>query len=137
MNSPNHDSESPIDCSIPFRLSRAVITWTLVVGGILSWAQGSKPPSQPAATQQDSLAPSTLPPVQLDSNAALHHMNQVVNWYRHTTTGIPDVGLPSDAIYQENARSLGAQVVQLAFESAKAESALIASQQKSNPANQS
>ena len=74
-----------------------------------------------------------MPPVKLDGNAALHHLNQVINWYRHSTTGITSVGLPSDAIYQDNNRNLGGQVVQLAFKSAKAESTLIAAQRKDNP----
>lgn len=66
----------------------------------------------------------------------LHHLNQVVGWYRHATTGIHDVGLPSDTIYEDNAKTLGAQVVQLAFQSAKAESALITAQ-RPNAANPS
>jgi small-conductance mechanosensitive channel len=41
------------------------------------------------------------------------------------TAGIRDVGLPSDAIYLDNAGALSAQAVQLAFQSAKAESAVI------------
>jgi small-conductance mechanosensitive channel len=47
--------------------------------------------------------------------------------------GIRDVGLPSDAIYQDGAKSLGAQAVQLAFQSAKAESALIIAQKGDGP----
>jgi small-conductance mechanosensitive channel len=77
-----------------------------------------------------------LPPVQLDGSAALHHLNQVISWYRHSTTGIQTVGLPSDAIYQDNTLALAAQAVRLAFQSAKAEAALIASQQKSSGASQ-
>jgi hypothetical protein len=77
-----------------------------------------------------------LPPIQLDGGAALHHLNQVINWYRHSTTGIQSVGQPSDAIYQDSTQSLGAQVVRLAFQSAKAESALITVQQKTSGTNQ-
>jgi len=76
-----------------------------------------------------------LPPIQLNGDAALHHLNQVISWYRHSTTGIQTVGLPSDAIYQDNAQSLGAEVAKLAFQSAKAEAALIAAQQKSSGAS--
>ncbi len=67
----------------------------------------------------------------MDSDAALHHLNQVISWYRRATTGIQAVGLPSDTIYQDNTRNLGAQVVRLAFQSAKTEAALIKSQQGS------
>lgn len=69
--------------------------------------------------------------MQLDSDAALHHLNQVISWYRRATTGIQAVGLPSDTIYQDNTRNLGAQVVRLAFQSAKAGAALIKAQQGS------
>lgn len=90
--------------------------------------QGSsqKPPSQPNSQP----APSTLPPLQLDGNAALHHLNEVISWYRHATTGIQSIGLPTDAIYEDNTRSFGEQAVRLAFQSAKAETVLIAQQQK-------
>lgn len=89
----------------------------------------------PAAPTQNSQPQSSLPALQLDGNAALHHLNQVINWYRHCTTGVRDVGLPSDAIYLDDSKTLGAQVVQLAFQSARAESSIIALQQKngSNP----
>ena len=91
-------------------------------------AQNSQQPTAPQApAQSDSQANTNLPPLQLDSNALLHHLNQVIAWYRHATTGIRDVGLPSDAIYQENAKALGAQAVQLAFQSAKSESLLVGS----------
>jgi len=85
------------------------------------------PPNTPA--QQPA---SVLPPVQLNSNDVLHHLNQIIGWYRHSTSGIKDVGLPSDAIYQDNARTLGAQAVRLAFDSAKAESTTMAGQQKND-----
>src|SRR5215472_10414578 len=114
----------------------------LLVSGVLSWAQDGKQTTQkhanPSTANPSSSHPSspTLPPLQLDGNAALHHLNQVVNWYRHVTTGIHDTGLPSDTIYEDDAKSLGAQVAQLAFESAKAESAIIAAQQKKSGGNQ-
>jgi small-conductance mechanosensitive channel len=77
-----------------------------------------------------------VPPIDLDGNAVLHHLNQVISWYRHSTAGMQSVGLPSDAIYQDNAQSLGSQVVKFAFQSAKAESVLIKAQQKANGASQ-
>lgn len=103
-------------------------------------AQTTKPtqPQQPPAQSNTQPEPSLLPPLQLDGEGALHHLNQVIGWYRHATTGVQSAGLPSDAIYEDNARSLGDQVVKLAFQSARAESALIAAQQKatSQPAPQ-
>lgn len=104
---------------------------------LLSWSQSSKksppPASKSSSTSQaptPAQTPPALPAIQLDSQAALHHLNAVISWYRHATTEIPSVGLPSDTIFQDNLKSLGAQVVQLAFQSARAESALITAQQK-------
>ena len=113
-----------------------------LIGGMAAQAQNAKPPqplkapAQPGArqsSQNSQITPNVLPPIQLDGEAALHHLNQVISWYRHATTGVQSVGLPSDMIYQENTQSLGAQVVQLAFQSAKAESGLITAQQKTKP----
>lgn len=104
----------------------------LAVAALVVPAQNAKPPApaQPPKQQSSQPAP-TLPPLQLDGDAALHHLNQVISWYRRATTGIQSVGLPSDTIYQDNAKDLGGQVVRLAFQSAKAEAALIKAQQGS------
>jgi small-conductance mechanosensitive channel len=104
-------------------------------GAVLLWAQVSKP-TQPAKAPTQASAPAPqneinlLPRLELDGNAVLHNLNQVISWYRRATTSIQPVGLPSDAIYQDNAKDLGTQAVRLAFQSAKAETALIAAQQK-------
>jgi small-conductance mechanosensitive channel len=103
---------------------------------ILAASQASGPRSKPATPPQNQPAPSSLPPLQLDGSAALHHLNEVVSWYRHATTGIHSVGLPTDTIYQDNTNNYGAQVVKLAFQSAKAETALITEQQKAGEQNQ-
>jgi small-conductance mechanosensitive channel len=103
-----------------------------LTGILVLWAQNPQPTAQPKAPIQQSSqnTPNILPAVQLDSAGALHHLNQIISWYRHATTGIQSVGLPSDAIYQDNSQTLGAQAVRLAFQSAKAESELIKAQQK-------
>jgi len=85
---------------------------------------------QTAGQQSSQASPSTLRPLQLDSAAVLRHLNEIINWYRRATTGISSVGLPTDTVYQDNIQHLGAQIVRLAFESARAEVAL-AAQQKS------
>lgn len=77
-----------------------------------------------------------LPPLQLDGAAILHNLNEVISWYRHATTGVQSVGLPSDTIYQDNTKSLGEQVVRLAFQSARAEAAIITAQQRTGVTNQ-
>src|ERR1700735_3847756 len=68
---------------------------------------------------------------QLDRDAVLGNLNAVISWYRDATSKIQTGGLPSDAIYQENAQSLAAEAVRLAFESARAEAKLISSADKS------
>ncbi len=121
---------------IPFQAIWIGVGLSFLLSSMRSPAQDSKP-AEPAKapTQQNSEPPGNpLPPVDVDGQAARQHLNQLISWYRHATTGIQSVGLPSDAIYQENLKSLGAQVVQLAFQSAKAESVLIKAQQK-NSAN--
>ncbi|MGA7768481.1 MAG: mechanosensitive ion channel protein MscS [Candidatus Sulfotelmatobacter sp.] len=109
-----------------------------LMGILFLWAQNSTPrqPPKAATAQNPQISPKALPPIQLDESAVLYHLNQLINWYRHSTTGIQPVGLPSDAIYQDNAKSLGSQVVRLAFQSAKAEATLIAAQQKTSGSNQ-
>jgi small-conductance mechanosensitive channel len=93
------------------------------------------PKSATVPAQSPSQTPPPLPQLQLDGNETLHHLNELIGWYRRTS-GIQSVGLPSDAIYQDNAKELGTQAVRLAFQSAKAESALIAAQEKANGADQ-
>jgi small-conductance mechanosensitive channel len=115
------------------------------MGALASSAQTTKPaqpptktPGQqsatasqnPASSQNTPVHSNLLPPLQLDGDAILHNLNQMISWYRHATTGVQSVGLPSDTIYQDNAKSLGEQAVRLAFQSARAETALITAQQK-------
>ena len=103
----------------------------LGLAGLVGHAQDSKPkqPGTPAAATPPA-SPKHLPPLQFDTNAPLHNLNQVISWYRRATTGVSSVGLPSDTIYQDNTKTLGAQIVKLAFQSAKAEAALVKTQQK-------
>ena len=64
-------------------------------------------------------------PGTLRGDAILDHLNLVIDWYRHAMTRVQTVGLPSDAMYQFNAQSMAAEVAKLAFQSARAEAALI------------
>lgn len=127
------------------RLIRTKLTRTLtcsvisifLFAGFAGQGPDSKPKqagSPPAANTQ--AGPKHIQPLQFDTNALLHHLNQVISWYRHATTGVSSVGLPSDTIYQDNTKTLGAQIVKLAFQSAKAEAALIRNQQKTTDATQ-
>jgi small-conductance mechanosensitive channel len=61
----------------------------------------------------------------VSSEAILDHLNAVIDWYRNTQTNVPNVGLPSDTMYEFYARSMAAEVAQLAFDSASADAALV------------
>src|SRR6266436_5796114 len=74
------------------------------------------------------------PATQLDRDGLLGHLNAVITWYRDVTGKVQPTGLPSDAIYQDNAQNLAAQVVRLAFQSARAEADLVPAAAKTAPA---
>src|SRR6478609_12202308 len=60
----------------------------------------------------------------VDRDAILNHLNGVISWYRSSTSQIQTVGLPSDAIYRETARSLALEAVRLAVQAARAQASL-------------
>lgn len=72
---------------------------------------------------------------QPDRNAVLAHLNAIISWYRNSTGNLQPGELPSDAVFQQNVRSLAAQAVQLAFDSAHAEAALLGESSVSSSAN--
>ena len=127
---PSFHGPSPERCDssrAPSRTGRgarkAVGLAVCLLSAALAWGQGAKPvnPPAPAATKAGGAPPSAA----LDSPTALRHLNLVVNWYRRASVDIPLLGLPSEAIYQEQAQTLAAQVVRLAFQSARSEAELI------------
>ena len=61
----------------------------------------------------------------LSSDAIVDHLNAVIDWYRQVSSRVPAAGLPSDAVYQFNAQTMSVEAVQLAFQSAQAEAALL------------
>ena len=61
----------------------------------------------------------------LSSDAIVDHLNAVIDWYRQVSSRVPAAGLPSDAVYQFNAQTMSVEVVQLAFQSAQTEAALL------------
>lgn len=56
---------------------------------------------------------------QIDEKQVLHHLNNVITWYRKTKTQIQPVGLPTDALYQTTANRIATEVVNFAFTSAE------------------
>jgi len=63
--------------------------------------------------------------------AIIQHLNAAVTWYKQLTAANEAAGEPSDAYYLDNARSLAKQAVQLAFQSADAEAALLSAEKAS------
>ncbi len=68
------------------------------------------------------------------SSLILAHLNQAISWYHRITALDIASGQPSDSLYLQNARSSAAQALQLAFQSASAQAALL-TQQKNNAAD--
>jgi len=60
----------------------------------------------------------------------LAHLNAAIHLYRSATTFTQKAGEPSDALYHDAAVSQATQIVQLAFQSANAEAALLSEQQQ-------
>ena len=57
--------------------------------------------------------------------AIVQHLNAAITWYKQLTSANESAGQPSDAFYLENARTLAKQALQLAFQSAETEAALL------------
>jgi small-conductance mechanosensitive channel len=102
----------------------------LPVQSLLSQTKPTSTPAPKSSQSSQPLPPSPPAPATLDRDAILHHLNSVITWYRDATSKIKSVGLPSDAIYQDNTRDLAAEAVRLAFESARAEAAILSATSK-------
>jgi small-conductance mechanosensitive channel len=89
-----------------WRRKTRLVTLTIALAGAIAGGRG-----QTSGTQR--------------SDAILDHLNAIINWYRHGLTRVSTVGLPSDAVYQFNAQNMASEAVQLAFQSAQAEAALL------------
>lgn len=73
----------------------------------------------------------------LDSEAVINHLNAVIKLYRNASAELQVGGAPSDVIYQDNEQSYTADVVRLAFQSARAEAAAIRATQKNGASTNS
>jgi small-conductance mechanosensitive channel len=80
-------------------------------------------------------APASAADYKPDHNAVLGHLDEIINWYRDSTASLQPGELPSDAIFQQNVRSLAAQSAELAFESARAEAVLLGESSTSSGGN--
>jgi small-conductance mechanosensitive channel len=129
--------ESPT--SLPhFAASIFLAVFALSTGNpCLSQAQKQKqtPAPAPAPAAAPASTAATPPPApqkinaqSLDEDQILHHLNNVITWYRHVKTQIQPVGLPTDVVYQSNAERLAGDVVNSAFKSAESAAPLIPSE---------
>src|ERR1700686_5457066 len=80
-------------------------------------------------------APDGITQQQLDSEAVINHLNAVIKLYRNASAELQTGGAPADIIYQENAKSLAADIVRLAFQAARAEAAAIRATEKAGAPN--
>jgi len=73
----------------------------------------------------------------LDSEAVVNHLNAVIKLYRNASAELQTGGAPSDVIYQDSEKNYTTQVVQLAFQAARAEAAAIRATEKNGAPNTS
>ena len=98
---------NPLDGTKPWSTLPRLCAFILLFAGLAGQSQDVRPKQPGAAPIAPAQAgPKHLPPLQFDTNAPLHHLNQVISWYRRATTGVSSVGLPSDTIYQDNTKIL-------------------------------
>jgi small-conductance mechanosensitive channel len=64
------------------------------------------------------------------SHAILAYLNAIVRFYRQSTTPAQKIGEPNDVVYRDQSIGLTVQAVEFAFQSAKAEAALMAAYQR-------
>jgi small-conductance mechanosensitive channel len=74
---------------------------------------------------------------QLDSEKVINHLNAVIKLYRDASAELQIGGAPSDVIYEDSEKDFTAQVVQLAFQAARAEAAAIRATEKNGAPNTS
>jgi small-conductance mechanosensitive channel len=73
----------------------------------------------------------------LDSEAVINHLNAVIKLHRNASAELQAGGAPSDVIYQDSEKNYTTQVVQLAFQAARAEAAAIRATEKNGAPNTS
>ncbi|HEY0263504.1 MAG TPA: mechanosensitive ion channel protein MscS [Granulicella sp.] len=112
-------------------LSFAPLSAMVLLGSYALPAQ-QQPQTQPATQPQTAQLPP--PPIKLDVEGRrkdlLAHLNEVIQFYRSSTTPAQKIGEPNDIMYRDQAVSLSTQAAQYAFQSARAESDLIAEYQR-------
>jgi small-conductance mechanosensitive channel len=97
-------------------------------------AQSSAQPVKQTPAKTQAIPPALQPkPIQVQigddaadrAKAVIAHLNSVLRFYRDTQSPIQKVGEPSDLVYRDQAVTLAREIGGYAFQSAKAEAALI------------
>lgn len=111
-----------------------------LVGGLIvstpftpSYGQAPTPPSTPpaAAPSRQGRQPDA-DDLAARSKTILAHLNTALRFYRDSAAPIQTVGEPGDLVYRDETVGLATQIAGFAFQSAKAEAALMARMQSSN-----
>jgi small-conductance mechanosensitive channel len=101
------------------------IGFLIVLGFGVGWGVVCAQVQQPATTA--SSAPASP---HLNRTDVINHLNAIIAWYRDSTTKVQTPGESSDVIYQDNTQTLGAQALRLAFQSAREEAEIAATEEK-------
>ena len=104
---------------------RAALSIAAGVAGVLAFcasAQQGNPPALDAQTQ---------------SQAIIRHLNSVIQFHRTVHEPIQKAGEPNDVVYRDQAVAQASQIAGFAFQSAKAEAALLSGQNPQAAAPQS
>jgi len=104
---------------------------TLSTGALLVFTHGSSIHAQVSAPKPGTSPQVSIPSLQgydaaSRSKAIVSHLNAAIRYYHDVEAPIQKVGEPSDLIYRNRAVAAATQVAQDAFQSAKAESLLMA-----------
>jgi len=95
--------------------------------GLTDSARSQQQPGLPSQTAQPAAPQSPYAGLQGQGDAVLAHLNAVIQFYRTVNEPVQKSGEPNDVVYRDQAVAQAAQVGALAFQSAKAEAALIGS----------
>jgi small-conductance mechanosensitive channel len=96
----------------------AVVVFILTNGSSGQWQSAFS--QQPRVTESDS---------QARSRDIVAHLNSVIQFYRTSTQPLQKAGEPNDVVYRDQAASLSSQIADFAFQSAKAQAALLSKSQ--------
>jgi len=73
------------------------------------------------------------PATSIQASDVVAHLEQTIGWYRRISTDEPSTGVPGDILFREATQQNSTKALQLAFDFARAEAAILGS----NPGNSS